>query len=239
MDIIREASFYATQFELDTLAAQAERQIRFANAWLNFVRKKKSTTMSKYPTALPMWLLPGIHFLRHICSLHFTNHIDDALFAEFYQYILKTMDYLSSPYDLNSQATTNTRSRPFQYSSMAKRTYDRLKKKKVRLSKIEQLERMDRRIDRRRAEDDLIGKIKLVNKSSFISRKMEDDLAYLKIRNFHKLNLLARGQFATSKQLLLTTSIRRKICREQHRHLACFTLCHASSRFSLQMLGTA
>jgi hypothetical protein len=58
---------------------------------------------------------------------------------------------------------------------------------------------MDKRIDRRRLEEGLIGEIKRVNKTSSLSRKMEDDLAYLKIRDFHKLNLLSRGEFATSK----------------------------------------
>ena len=38
-------------------------------------------------------------------------------------------------------------------------------------------------------------------KCHHISKRMEQDLAYLKIRNFHKLNLLSRGQFATSKFL--------------------------------------
>ena len=40
MDIIRETSFYATQCESDTLKSQSERQLSFANIWLNFVRKK-------------------------------------------------------------------------------------------------------------------------------------------------------------------------------------------------------
>jgi hypothetical protein len=201
MDVIRETSFYATQVEFDTLKAQAERQLIFANIWLNFVRKKKSTTTSKYPIALPMWLLPGIHFLRHVCSLKYTNNVNNDLFAEFYHNMQKTINYLNHPYENNNHSNVNhIRSKLFPYSSITKHGYDKQKKKKSRLNRIERLERMDRRIDRQRADDGLIGKIKRVTKTSFMSKKMEDDLAYLKIRNFHKLNLLARGQFATSKE---------------------------------------
>jgi len=98
MDLIRETSYYATQLENNTLITQAERQLSFANIWLNFVRKKKSTiSTSKYPTTLPMWLLPGIHFLRHICSLHFTTHISDETFSKFYDNMQKTINYLNHP----------------------------------------------------------------------------------------------------------------------------------------------
>ena len=200
MDIIRETSSYATQFEHDTLKAQAERQLSFANIWLNFVRKKKSTSMSQYPITLPMWLLPGVQFLRHICLLHFTDHIENSLFSEFYRNLQRTMRYLNNSYRSNSPTLSHIRSKPSsQVSLIAKQKANRARKNKLRFTRIEQLERMDRRIDRQRADDGLIGHIKLLNKPSFISKKVEDDLASLKIRNFHKINLLARGQFATSK----------------------------------------
>ncbi len=199
MDIIRETSFYATQSEYETLKSQAERQLSFANIWLNFVRKKKSTTTtSRYPITIPMWLIPGIHFLRHICSLQFTNHIDNDLFSKFYYNMKKTIYYSN---DNNIYNQDNIRSKTFHYSSITKHGYDIRKTKELRLNRIEQLDRMDKRIDRQRLEDGLIGKIKRVYKTSSLSKKMEDDLAYLKIRNFHKLNLLSRGQFATSKKL--------------------------------------
>jgi len=199
MDIIRETSFYATQCEYETLKSQAERQLSFANIWLNFVRKKKSTTTSRYPITIPMWLLPGIHFLRHICSLQFTNQIDDNLFSEFYHNMKTTINYLNQSND-NNRNRSNIESKTFQYSSIKKHGYDNKKKKNLRLNRIQQLDRMDKRIDRQRFEEGLIGKIKRVYKISSLSKKMEDDLAYLKIRDFHKLNLLSCGQFATSKQ---------------------------------------
>jgi hypothetical protein len=197
MDIIRETSFYATQCEYDTLKCQSERQLSFANIWLNFVRKKKSLTTSRYLITIPMWLLPGIHFLRHICSLQFTNHINNDLFSEFYSNMKKTMNYLNTSYDNN---TDNIQSKTVPYSPITKHGYDKRKKTKLRFNRIEQLDRMDKRIDRRRVDEGLIGRIKRVNKTSWLSRKMEDDIAYLKIRNFHKLNLLSHGQFATSEK---------------------------------------
>jgi len=200
MDIIRETSFYATQCEYETLKSQAERQLSFANIWLNFVRKKKSTTTSRYPITIPMWLLPGIHFLRHICSLEFTNQIDDNLFSEFYHNMKTTINYLNQSNDNNNRNRSYTESKTFQYSSIKKHGYDNKKKKNIRLNRIQQLDRMDKRIDRQRFEEGLIGKIKRVYKISSLSKKMEDDLAYLKIRDFHKLNLLSCGQFATSKK---------------------------------------
>jgi hypothetical protein len=147
-----------------------------------------------------MWLLPGIHFLRHICSLQFTKCIDNKLFSEFYYNIKETIYYLKNPNDNYNFNQDNIRSKTFKYSSATKHGYDKRKKKELRLNRIEQLDRMDKRIDRRRVEEGLIGKIKRVYKTSTLSKKMEDDLAYLKIRNFHKLNLLSRGQFATSKK---------------------------------------
>jgi hypothetical protein len=210
MDIIRETSHYATQLETNILQTQAERQLSFANIWLNFVRKKKSlTSTSKYSTTLPMWLLPGIHFLRHICLLQFTNHINDELFGKFYDNMQKTIIYLHQS-NINhdqKQLSTNLRSKksskPFSISSSTKHGHQKQKQKHFRLSRIEQIEIMDRKIDRRRFNEDLIGKIKPYDERSLkmptISVRMEQDLAYLKIRNFHKLNLLSRGQFATSK----------------------------------------
>ena len=157
--------------------------------------------MSQYPVSLPMWLLPGVQFLRHICLLHFTNHIENSLFSEFYHNLQLTMGYLKNSTRSNSPTLSHIRSKPSsQVSLIAKQKANRARKNKMRYTRIEQLERMDRRIDRRRADDGLIGHIKLLNKPSFISKKVEDDLASLKIRNFHKINLLARGQFATSKK---------------------------------------
>jgi hypothetical protein len=210
MDIIRETSFYATQLENNTLKSQAERQLSFANIWLNFVRKKKSlTSTSKHSTTLPMWLLPGIHFLRHICSLQFTNHINDELFGKFYENMQKTIQYLHNPNihhdqkQINPNIRSKKSSKPFQISSSTKHGYDKQKKKNFHLTRIEQIDLMDRKIDRQRFKEGLIGKIKQYDEHSIkmptISKRMEQDLAYLKIRNFHKLNLLSRGQFATSK----------------------------------------
>ena len=213
MDIIRETSYYATQLESNTLAIQAARQLLFANIWLNFVRKKKSFTGTwKNSTTLPMWLLPGIHFLRHICALQFTNHINDEIFSKFYENMQKTIDYLHYPStkaeqkQLHLHIRIKKSSKPFQLASSTKHGYDKHKKKTVLLSRIEKIELMDRKIDRQRFKDGLIGKIKGVDERSVkmpqISKRMEEDLAFLKIRNFHKLNLLSRGQFATSKSLL-------------------------------------
>jgi len=205
MDVIRETSFYATQCDHETLKSQAERQLSFGNIWLNFVRKKKSTTTSKYSITIPMWLLPGIHFLRHICSLQFTNYVDNDIFSQFYSNMKRAIYYLNNSNDNNIHHQDNQRSKTFRYPSSTKRGYDKKKTKELKFNRIEQLDRMDRRIDRQRVDDGLIGKIKRVNKTSSLSRKMEDDLAYLKIRNFHKLNLLSRGQFATSKKPFYTT----------------------------------
>jgi hypothetical protein len=195
MDIIRETSFYATQFEHETLKRQAERQFAFASIWLNFVRRKKASTRSKYSIAIPMWLIPGIHFLRHICSLHFSTQVSNEFFDGFYQNMTKTMNHLHHPVHSSVPSMQPIRPRtPVHNSSKPRRN-----RRAVRLTRIEQLDQMDRRIDRRRAIDGLIGHIKMVTKTSFISKKMEEDLASLKIRNFHKISLLARGQFATSE----------------------------------------
>jgi hypothetical protein len=207
MDIIRETSHYAMQLETNILTAQAERQLSFANIWLNFVRKKKSlTSTSKYSNTLPMWLLPGIHFLRHICALQFTNHINDELFSKFYENMHKTINYLHHPVvhqPINTNLRPKKSSKPSQISSSTKHGYDKRKQDKFHLSRIEQIDLMDRKIDRQRFKEGLIGKIRPSDEGSnampFISKRMEQDLAYLKIRNFHKLNLLSRGQYATSK----------------------------------------
>jgi len=198
MDIIRETSFYATQSDNDTLKTQAERQLSFANVWLSFVRKKKSTTTSRYSITIPMWLLPGIHFLRHICALQFTVPIDNDFFSEFYSNMKNSIYYLSNTNENIHQE--NVRLKPIHSSALFKRGNARtkVKNKRTGLSRIEQLDRMDRRIDRRRVDDGLIGKIIETKKTPSLSKKVEEDLASLKIRNFHKLNLLSRGQFATS-----------------------------------------
>jgi hypothetical protein len=209
MDVIRETGFYTTQLETNTLKTQAERQLSFANTWLNFVRKKKSLTNTlKSSTTLPMWLLPGIHFLRHVCLLQFTNHVNDELFGIFHGNMQKTINYLNNPNIHHDQKHVNTNirskksSKPSQVSSSTKHGYDKQKKKKIHLTRIEQIELLDRKIDRQRFKEGLIGKIKQYDERTIkmptISKRMEQDLAYLKIRNFHKLNLLSRGQFATS-----------------------------------------
>ncbi|CAF0808494.1 unnamed protein product [Rotaria sp. Silwood1] len=219
MDVIRETSFYATQCEYNTLKTQAEKQLRFANIWLNFVRKKNSTQTSKYPIAIPMWLLPGIHFLRHACSLHFTNHIDNDLFSEFYYNMTKTIDYLNNSNNNNNNLNENNRlSKTLQCSSATKHGYDNRKKKKFQLNRIEQIDRLEKRIDRRRIEEGLIGKIKSVYRSSTLSKKMDEDLAYLKIRNFHKLNLLSRGQYATTYKCRVDRGDKQEIlCYKQYK----------------------
>ena len=200
MDVIRETSFYATQCDYDTFKIQAERQLSFANTWLNFVRKKHSTRTSRYVLTIPMWLLPGIHFLRHVCSLNFANHIDDDLFSKFYHNMTQTINYLSSSDKINNLNQGNIQLKTFQYSSITKHGYDKRKKRKLQLNRIEQLDRLDKRIDRKRVDEGLIGKIVHVHKTLSLPKRMEDDLAYLKIRNFHKLNLLSAGQYATSKK---------------------------------------
>lgn len=201
MDIIRETSHYATQLDSNTLTSQAEHQISFANIWLNFVRKKKSfTNVWKYSTTLPMWLLPGIHFLRHVCALPFTEHVNNELFSEFYENMQQTMDYLHHSHVRHDPKPHNPR--------LKKSGYIRRQREKVQLTRIAQIDVLDRNIDRRRYREGLIGKIIQYDegsiKMSFISKRMEQDLAYLKIRNFHKLNLLSRGQYATSKFQIFT-----------------------------------
>ena len=203
MDVIRETSFYALQCDNETLKSQAERQLHFANIWLNFVRKKKSTTISKYSITIPMWLIPGIHFLRHICGLPFTNHVDDEIFSAFYYNMKRAIYYLNNSNDNPSRNAEHLRLKPFRHAANSKCGRVYRGKKVLKLSRVEQLDRLDRHIDRRRYEDGLIGKIKCGNKGISISRKMEDDLASLKIRKFYKLNLLSIGQFATSKQTRL------------------------------------
>ena len=199
MDIIRETSYYTTQVDSNTLISQAERQISFANIWLNFVRKKKSLTNTwKFSTTLPMWLLPGIHFLRHVCALQFTEHVDNDLFNRFYDNMGQTMDYLH----VRHEPKPNLRSKKPIVTSSSKKEGIQRRREKLNLSRIAQIDLLDRNIDRRRNKEDLIGKIIQYDegsiKMSFISKRMEQDLAYLKIRNFHKLNLLSRGQYATS-----------------------------------------
>lgn len=206
MDLIRETSHYVTQLETNTLEIQSERQLIFANIWLNFVRKKRSfTTVWKNSTTLPMWLLPGIHFLRHICSLHFTSSINDELFSKFYENMQRTIDYLQNPTNKYEQKSMNSNQRPKKSSSSSttKHGYEIQKKRNFQLTRIQQIDLMDKKIDRQRIKNGLIGKIKEFgehsNKMPTISKRMEQDLAFLKIRNFHKLNLLSRGQYATSK----------------------------------------
>ena len=204
MDLTREASFYAPQLEHGALQSHAEQQLAFANTWLNFVRKKKSiTNASKASTTLPMWLLPGVHFLQHICRLEFTRHISNEIFDHFYenmQYTLKCLN--SSKEESNAgQVRSKKTNRPAQSSSAARGKHGSNKPRSsvVRLSRIKQLESMDRNIDRQRYEENLIGHIVQHDKGTTIPTKMAQDLAPLKIRKFHKMNLLSRGQYATSK----------------------------------------
>ncbi|UJR23441.1 hypothetical protein I4U23_026446 [Adineta vaga] len=228
MDIIRETSYYTTQLDANTLEIQAERQLSFGNTWLNFVRKKKVTTSAiKYPATLPMWLLPGIHFLRHVCLMQFTTHINDEVFEKFYDNMQKTIHYLNNPSN-NSSGSKQTNPhirpkkfpRPFQNSSTTvDRDSDKRKRKVSRYTKIQQLERMDKLIDRQRCKDGLIGKITQRDERSIkmpsISKRMEQDLAYLKIRNFHKLNLLSRGQYATTYKC--TVESNEVLCYKQYK----------------------
>lgn len=199
MDIIRETSFYATQCEHETLKVQAERQLAFADFWLNFVRRKKATTTSRYLLPLPMWLTPGVQFLSHICALHFTNQIDDHVFGEFARKVRTTIKHLNNPDDGHLRSSHGVPWRAQRYTSLKKRTALLRPTKKVRLTQIEQLDRMDKRIDRRRFDEDLIGRIKAVPAKSSLTKKKEEDLARLKIRDFHKVALLSCGQFATSE----------------------------------------
>ena len=209
MYIIRETSHYATQLEVSALKAQAERQLSFANTWLNFVRKKKSTdSLLKHSTTLPMWLIPGIQFLHYICSLNFTNHIDDEIFDKFYRNLQRTVKHLRNSNGVDGPKLISSYIRPRRSSKSlpisSTREYGRDKQKPTAdLTRIQLLELMDRKIDRQRFKHGLIGKVVKHDersiKMSLISKRMEEDLAILKIRNFHKLKLLARGQFATSE----------------------------------------
>ena len=128
-------------------------------------------------------------------------------FSTFYDNMQKAIYSFNTTADNNHQE--NVRSKVFHYSSIPKRGHVKIKpkNKRLKLNRIEQLDRMDRHIDRQRFDDGLIGKIKQVNKTSSLSKKMEDDLACLKIRNFHKLNALSRGQFATSKNKIYKKEI--------------------------------
>ncbi|CAF1432632.1 unnamed protein product [Adineta ricciae] len=227
MDIIRETSYYATQLETNTLKIQAERQLLFGNTWMNFVRKKKATTsVAKYPGTLPMWLLPGIHFLRHICSLHFTTHISDEIFNKFCDNMQSTIHYSNNANTNSGQKQVNPHIRlkkslkPFPILSTAtSRESERSKRRESHLTRIQKLERMDKLIDRQRYKDDLIGKITQRDERSIkmpsISKRMEQDLAYLKIRNFHKLNLLSRGQYATTYKC--TVESNEVLCYKQYK----------------------
>lgn len=225
MDIIRETSHYATQLEANALSAQAERQLAFADTWLNFVRKKKAMTGSiKYSGTLPMWLLPGIHFLRYVCAPQFTEHVADEIFTKFYEHIQHTIQYLNNPNSSSAQKQASAHVRPKKpfkvpYSPLASsRVSDMSKSKTAHLTRIQQLDRLDRRTDRQRHRDGLIGKIQIDERPTnnpSISRRTEQDLACLKIRNFHKLNLLSRGQFATSKSRRARTSTRVLLCSLQ------------------------
>ena len=153
-----------------------------------------------------MWLLPGINFLRYICSLDFTRQISNEIFDQFYANMQNTLKYLYSSKDTSSagQMRSKKTNRPVHSSpGGTKHASDKLKRNAVRFSRIQQLESMDRGIDRRRFEENLIGRIIKYDKGSAkmptIPTKMAEDLAHMKIRNFHKMNLLSRGQFATSK----------------------------------------
>lgn len=212
MDLIRETSYYATQLDDSSLKNQAELQLSFANTWLNFVQQKKTINNTlKYSHTLPMWLLPGVHFLRHICSLPFTTIADDSVFDQFYNNMQKIIHHLyNSKEDSNRKASARNSvlskkpSKPSQVSKATRTAQTGKTKKKRRLTRIEKLELLDRSIDRRRFEEELIGEIKHNDQGPIrmpnISRQMKEDLAVLRIRKFHKLNLLSRGKFATSKK---------------------------------------
>lgn len=200
MDVVRETSFYATQFDSDICQSYAGLQLSFGNIWLNFVQKKKSTINSKTITTSQMWLQPGIHFLRHAGELHFTRRVDDQTFSKFYQNYQKTINNVNNRYETSPTFVSPLRPNNHRFLSSSSReetNANRTPKKK--LTMIEKLEKLDKKIDRRRAEGGLIGFIKHDNKVSMISQKMEEELASLKIREFRRMNLLACGQYATSK----------------------------------------
>ncbi|CAF4702698.1 unnamed protein product, partial [Rotaria magnacalcarata] len=72
--------------------------------------------------------------------------------------MVKTIKYLnnSNNYTPNQD---NRFSKTFQYSSVTKRGYDNRKKKKLQLNRIEQIDHLEKRIDKRRLDEGLIGKI--------------------------------------------------------------------------------
>ena len=210
MDVIRETSFYANQFELSTLKTQAERQLSFANTWLHFVRRKKATTCSsKDPLTLPMWLKPGIHFLCHICAAKFADQIDDETILKFDQNLRKSLSNKYNTGQVKGVKSSTIRSkrvnRVLSSSSSAAampQASDHRKERTVKVSRVQQLRKLDEDIDDQRFRQRLIGQVNPnedSTKISSISRTMEQDLAHLRIKQFQKMNLLSRGQFATSK----------------------------------------
>ena len=202
MDLIRETSYYATQHDLAVLKNQVERQISFAQIWLNYIRIKKTlSVLSKQQKALPMWLSPGANFLRYICSLNFMTHADDKIFNEFRDKMQNTFDDLYYP----KRSPAKRPPTMARLGSTPKPGLDTTKPKKKPLTRIQAIDRMEKMIDRRRYDQYLIGCVKkndeAPRKLPTISKKMEQDLASIKILDFHKLNLLARGKYAISKKM--------------------------------------
>ncbi|CAF1031269.1 unnamed protein product, partial [Didymodactylos carnosus] len=90
MDIVRETSYFALQLDQNSLVLQARRQINLASNWLKFVYKKST---GKGHT-LPVWSMPGITFLKHVCDINYSKHIDEKTFEQFYQNMQHAIVYL-------------------------------------------------------------------------------------------------------------------------------------------------
>lgn len=201
MDLIRDTNYYATQIDQSVLRSQAARQIQLARVWLNFIQKKKTIGSSwRIQKSIPMWLIPGIRFLRDIGALHFTNLVDDKVFCDFHKHIEDTFAKLYNPREASDRLIS--------HRSRAGSTFKQYRtkqehKQKRPLSRIEAIDRLDREIDQRRICNCLIGKIKKSDqnpqKLPTLSKRMEQDLAFKKIRKYHRLNLLASGKYAISE----------------------------------------
>ena len=218
MDVIRETSFYANQFELSTLKSQAERQLAFANTWLHFVRRKKASTYSsKDPLPLPTWLKPGIRFLEHVYARKFTDQLDEETILTYSDNLTKSLftNYntglvkgVKSPkihskgVNRASSSSSSSAARVVAATAAIQQAEGHPNQNTVKLTRRQQLRQLDQDIDERRFNKELIGQVnptKYPIKISSISKLMEQDLAHLRIKHFQKMNLLSRGQFSTSK----------------------------------------
>ncbi|CAF1069078.1 unnamed protein product, partial [Didymodactylos carnosus] len=235
MDVVRETSYFASQLDQNSVILQAQRQINLASNWLKFVYKK-STGQGN---TLPVWSMPGITFLKHACDINYSKHIDEQTFGRFYQnmqnaivYLLgdhhhgdgggyhSSLSHVSSTFPTANIIDGNDKhENPFKTSAPPrKNSLPKAKKTRAPLTIVEKLDNMDRTIDRKRLNDGLIGQIKQADnrsRMSLIPAKVQEDLARLKIRNWHKLSLLARGQFATS--YMCRTDTGEVLCYKQYR----------------------